>query len=77
LYPKLNTMEKKILTSLKSFGFKGKTVTSAISFCEDKIDEYWVDCPVEVRNDGEKEYAEYCNLFKSYKKILSRLNKKK
>ena len=68
-------MKNNILNSLKAFGFKGKTIDSALAFCEEKINEYWVDCPPSVRGDSEKEFAEYCGLFKSYLKILKRLNK--
>ena len=39
-------------------------------FCENKINDYWVDCPVSQRDDLAKEYAKKCSMFK---KILKEL----
>jgi hypothetical protein len=70
-------MEKEILDSIKSFGFTGNSIEEALSFCDEKINDYWVDIPVRIRDEECKEMAEYCTLFKTYKKILFRIHKNK
>ena len=62
-------VEEKI-AELKQLGFDGSTTEEALMFCEIKINDYWVDCPVSQRDDLAKEYAKKCNMFK---KILTEL----
>lgn len=58
------------IEELKQLGFNGLTTEEALVFCEIKINDYWVDCPVSHRGDQEKEYAKKCNMFKKIRKEL-------
>jgi hypothetical protein len=63
-------MVEEKLAELKQLGFEGSTTEEALMFCEIKINDYWVDCPVSQRDDLAKEYAKKCSMFK---KILKEL----
>ena len=63
-------MVEEKLAELKQLGFDGSTTEEALMFCEIKINDYWVDCPVSQRDDLSKEYAKKCSMFK---KILKEL----
>jgi len=63
-------MVEEKLEELKKLGFDESTTEEALMFCEIKINEYWVDCPVSQRDDLAKEYAKKCSMFK---KILKEL----
>jgi hypothetical protein len=66
---------QEILDSIKPFGFTGNSIEEALFFCDEKINDYWVDAPVRVRDEGMKEMAEYCTLFQTYKNILLRIKR--
>lgn len=63
-------MVEEKLAELKQLGFEGSTTEEALMFCEIKINDYWVDCPVSQRDDIAKEYAKKCNMFKKIRKEL-------
>ena len=63
-------MVEEKLAELKQLGFDGSTTEEALMFCEIKINDYWVDCPVSQRDDLAKEYAKKCNMFKKIRKEL-------
>ena len=63
-------MVEEKLAELKQLGFEGSTTEEALMFCEIKINDYWVDCPVSQRDDIAKEYAKKCNIFKKIRKEL-------
>lgn len=62
--------EMVILDELKQLGFIGSTKEEALLFCEIKINEYWVDCPVSERDELANEYAKKCTQFKKFRKEL-------
>ena len=53
-------------------GFSGDSLSEAIFFCEEKINDYWVDAPISQRDAEMKAMAKECNKFK---KILKELKK--
>jgi hypothetical protein len=61
---------KEIIKKLGELGFEGLTTDDALLFCEIKINDYWVDCPISERDDLAREYAKKCNLFKNIRKEL-------
>jgi hypothetical protein len=63
-------MEKEILKQLRELGFTGETVEEAIIFCEDKANDYWVDCPVPMRTTIERCSALVARLFQGFAKEL-------
>jgi hypothetical protein len=62
-------------SELTELGIKKNTIDELIFFCEVKKNEYWVDCPVSVRDDETKECAKKCNIFKKLLKELKVLKK--
>jgi len=64
---------EEIIKELKELGFTGETNAEALEFCEDKINDYWVDCPVSERGVEERAMALSCKLFQVFKKRLKKL----
>lgn len=53
------------------------SIKEAMLFCEIKINEYWVDIPVSLRDEAAKECAKKCNVFKKILKELKDIVKQK
>ena len=61
---------KEKIEELKKMGFDGSSIDDALLFCDLKINEYWVDVPVKLRDDMAKVYAKKCSMFKNIRKEL-------
>jgi hypothetical protein len=64
---------EEIIRLLKGLGFTGETRLEALEFCEDKVNDYWVDCPANVRGVEERASTLMCNLYKGFAKELRKL----
>jgi hypothetical protein len=64
-------MKDTILRSdLLSSGFLGDTLVDALSFCELKENDYWVDCPVKHMDAEAKKYN---SIRKIYTALIKRI----
>ena len=64
---------EEIIGLLKGLGFTGETRLEALEFCDDKVNDYWVDCPANVRGVEERAFVLMCNLYKGFAKELRKL----
>ncbi len=71
----MNKIPNELMLKLKELGFNGSNIEDALMYCEIKINEYWVDCPISERDGITKEYAKKCNEFKKIKKEIKNLTK--
>jgi hypothetical protein len=76
-------MKKELLEKLTELGYKPNfskfvtelgvepnTLKEALWFCEEKINEYWVDIPIGSRDEEAKEMAKKCSVFKKLRKEI-------